>query len=368
MEHQTPMWPVDNLGDIHRPKVTVSWKVPTRQARRMNRLTLRSPVDILAVVPYLLGFYPADSLVVLALKGTRVIFQVRADSPTALEINHFAVYLGAVTARQGATSAIVIGYGADEPTTEALLVLRAAIEAAGVPVSDALRSFQGRYWAYDRSDTCRETEGIEYDTSASRVAAAATYAGLTALPDRDALAESLSPAPGTGIEPEIDRAEKLLGKVAVNARQRRVAVRAATRDAMERYGGGGRLDDDEVAWLAVLIADARARDEAWQRLLSEPARDEHKALWLDVARRVPERFVPAPATLLALSAWRAGDGVTASIAAGRALEINPRYTLADLVLQAIACAIAPSALETLSQTPRGGRHLASAVPRSRACD
>nr|WP_305070542.1 DUF4192 family protein [Micromonospora sp. 4G55] len=45
------------------------------------RLTVRSPADLLAAVPYLLGFHPADSVVVVAMRAQRVVFAARADLP-----------------------------------------------------------------------------------------------------------------------------------------------------------------------------------------------------------------------------------------------------------------------------------------------
>ncbi|MFD0787811.1 DUF4192 family protein, partial [Micromonospora azadirachtae] len=49
------------------------------------RLAVRSPADLLAAVPYLLGFHPADSVVVVAMRGRRVVFAARADLPDPAE-------------------------------------------------------------------------------------------------------------------------------------------------------------------------------------------------------------------------------------------------------------------------------------------
>jgi hypothetical protein len=73
-----------------------------------------------------------------------------------------------------------------------------------------------------------------------------------------------------------------------------------------------------------------------------------------MVRRVPERYVPAPATLFALAAWRSGSGTIAAVAARRALAADPRYALAGLVLQAVQAAIPPSAIEPLPE-PRSRR-------------
>ena len=42
---------------------------------------VKTPTDVLAVVPYLLGFTPERSIVVIAMRDRRVVFQARADVP-----------------------------------------------------------------------------------------------------------------------------------------------------------------------------------------------------------------------------------------------------------------------------------------------
>jgi hypothetical protein len=314
-------------------------------------LRLRSPADLLAAVPYLLGFHPTDSVVLLALRGSRVIFHARLDAPPAgadrLERAQLADYLAAVTVRQSPTAALLIGYGDEPRIGPALAAMRTVLTNNGVPVEEMLRVAGGRFWSYMcQSAACCPPAGQPFDISTSRVAAAATFAGCVALPDREALRASLAPQPGPGLEPEIARAEdRLRGLRAAGSRRRRSAARVAVREAFERYATGARLDDDELAWLAVLVAYPPARDDAWQRMLLGPSAEEHLTTWRDVVRRVPERYAPAPATLLALGAWRAGDGALAWLAVDRALAADPAYQLAELISQALRSAIPPSVLE-----------------------
>jgi hypothetical protein len=311
-------------------------------------VTARNSADLLAAVPYLLGFHPTDSVVALALRGARVIFQARADAPAAADVDPLAAYLATIIVRQDPTSAVLVGYGPEAPTVAALAALARAVESSGVPVVEVLRVHDGRYWSLGcRDGACCPAGGAPYDPATTAFAASAAFGGASALPDRAALAGSLAPVPGAGLEPEVARAEERLAQLRGGgaARRRRTAARAAVREALERYGAGGRLDDDELAWLAVLAGDCRARDDAWQRMLAVPPRDEHTALWRDVVRRVPERYVPAPATLLALAEWRVGNGPAAGVAVDRALDADPGYPLASLVRQALHAAVPPSLME-----------------------
>src|SRR5207245_2917077 len=58
---------------------------------------------------------------------------------------------------------------------------------------------------------------------------------------------------------------------------------AAVTAAIERHRDGGRLADDDVAWLSVLLLHLPVRDHAWETLGAE---EWHVTLWADVSRRV----------------------------------------------------------------------------------
>jgi hypothetical protein len=163
--------------------------------------------------------------------------------------------------------------------------------------------------------------------------------------DREALAATVEPVGGAGIEPEIAAALDRLVALSGGRRGLKTAARTAVRQAVERCMSGGRLDDDEVAWLAVLLSDLTIRDDTFARIVATPTVPEHQEIWRDIVRRVPNRYVPAPATLLALVAWRAGNGTLADIAGERALAADASYRLAQLVLHALRQGMPPTALD-----------------------
>ncbi|HZD98075.1 MAG TPA: DUF4192 family protein, partial [Micromonosporaceae bacterium] len=66
---------------------------------------VKTPTDVLAVVPYLLGFTPERSVVIIAMRDRRVVFQARADLPPADDIAAVAGHLATVVARQRVDSA-----------------------------------------------------------------------------------------------------------------------------------------------------------------------------------------------------------------------------------------------------------------------
>ena len=321
------------------------------------KLSVRSPADLIAAVPYLLGFHPADSVVVVAMRGKKIVFAARGDlpdpaaSPTA---NEAAAHLASVLTRQHIGAATVIGYGAAARVTPAVDAVAAALRATGVRVLDALRVTDGRYWSYtcDNPECC-PPNGTPYDPATSRVAAAATYAGQVALPDRSALRRQLAPIGGLtreSMRQATDRAAHRLVALLDGApdadllggKALREAGEQAVDDAMHRHRERARLCDDEVAWLTVLLRHLPVRDHAWERIGDD---DWHVALWTDVLRRAEPDLVAAPASLLSFAAWRSGQGGLANIAVERALAAEPHYSMALLMDEVLRNGVPPTRLD-----------------------
>src|SRR5439155_13767330 len=114
-------------------------------------LPVRSPADLLALLPYLIGYTPADSLVAVGLEQGQIIFAGRIDLPIdpadtddgagryEAEARESAATLAATDRRQNPTSVVLVGYGTRERVTPMLEVATAGYTTAGVPVGLALR-------------------------------------------------------------------------------------------------------------------------------------------------------------------------------------------------------------------------------------
>lgn len=323
----------------------------------LPKLSVRSTTDLLAAVPYLLGFHPSESVVVIAFRGPRVVFAARGDlpDPASAELGPqaAAAHIAAVVARQGADAATVIGYGPAERVTPFVTEVGTALESRGVRVIDTLRVTDGRFWSYVCDDPgCCPPEGTPFDPSTSHIAAAATLAGQVALPDRATFVRRLDPVTGPARESmsrATERAEERLATLLTAApaadrlsgRTLRVVGTAAVREAMDRHRDGCRLTDDELAWLSVLVSHVVVRDYAWERIGDEPW---HVELWTDVVRRAEPQLVAAPASLLAFAAWRIGHGALANLAVERALACDPGYSMAQLMSEALQRGLPPETL------------------------
>jgi hypothetical protein len=294
--------------------------------------------EFLAAVPYLLGFHPTDSVVVVALKDRRVLCAARAgcDDP----VDHTAEVL----VRQGAEAAAVIGYGEYERVTPAVQRLSAVLTSRNVAVVDEFRVTGGRYWSYRCTDPdCCPPDGTPCRSEESVAAAQATYDGQVLLPDRDALVARLAPVTGdeqAAMSAATERARIRLAEALPHGIRR--TGRAAVRTAEVRYRSGGRLTDDEVAWLGMVLVETKIRDYAWMRTAGEDWRIE---LWTDVTRRVDPLYVPAPAALLGFAAWRRGQGALANAALDRALSAVPYYPMALLIGQILQEGVPPDLID-----------------------
>jgi hypothetical protein len=328
---------------------------------RQPRVRVSSPADVLAVVPHLLGFHPGKSLVVMGVGRPRARVQLAfrydlPDPPDAVHAADIAEHAAEVLRHRRISTVIGVGYGPGALVTPVADALAAALRQAGLRLHELMRVENGRYWSYlCQNPECCPAAGVPFDIRANPAAAAMTVAGLVAYPDRAALAGTVAPVTGAAarsMEQATRRARERAADLIAQAsapgtgRPARLLVdegRRAVREAIDTYRAGGRLLADEpVAWLTVVLAHLPVRDDAWARMEAE-YRAAHLRLWTDVVRRAAPAYLPAPASLLAFTAWQSGEGALANIAIDRALAADPGYSLAQLLRDIMDAGVPPSA-------------------------
>ncbi|MEU8112733.1 DUF4192 domain-containing protein [Micromonospora sp. NPDC048947] len=317
-----------------------------------NKLTVRSSADLATAVPYLIGFHPGDgSIVVIACRDRRIVFAARGDLPalgsSAHHLRDLAAHLVPVVQRQQPiTDLVIVGYGAEGHIDPALRGVGDAFAAAGLTVRELLRVTESRVFSLTCGDPgCCPPQGTPVEPTTSLLAVHATVAGLVARPDRAAVASRFTTVDSTGDGIRHATAEATARMTALESSGSAAVYEAglhAVRGALRQHDDGRGLSDNDVAWLTVLMTHRPVRDLAVD--LTQP-HDQHVTFWAEVTRRADEALVPAPATVLALTAWRCGDGVLALMAVERALQIDPDYQLADLLLQALHAGLPPSVYE-----------------------
>jgi Domain of unknown function (DUF4192) len=353
-----------NLAPQHHLRLIT---IPDRVGGSGTRVRVGSPAAMLAVVPYLLGFLPESSLVVIGVEppGGSIKVTMRYDLPDPADTDLAAditAHAFGVLGAQDLTAAVAIGYG-----PEALVAPLAAVfsqEDEAADLIDFLRVEDGRYWSYTCTNpACCPAEGSAFDLASYPVPAALAEASGRVLASRDDLVDSIAPLNGIVAESmrqATKRAEQhanqLLAKVRKSARlgaaRHMIATEGlgAVSQLVTAYRAGGRfVTDYQVAWLTVALRDLRVRDDAWARM--DPRYGEaHQRLWTDVVRRAQPGHVAAPASLLAFVAWQAGNGVLANVALDRALADDPGYSMATLLRQVISAG-APPSMARVPMTP-----------------
>ncbi|TMR01228.1 DUF4192 domain-containing protein [Nonomuraea turkmeniaca] len=309
---------------------------------------------MLAAVPYLVGFHPRNSLIIIGLDRGQAKMVVRWGLP--LPPGALAP-LTPLFDREAVTQVVIIGYGSGDVVTPAVDEVRLVAAKAEVHVGEALRAHEGRYWSYVCDvPMCCPAEGTPYDPSTSQVAAEATVRGLVALPDREALERTVAPVTGpvrlamrratADVVAELRARLEATSDLDAFAHHYVAEALARVRSALTAHTEGGRLRDAEAARLGLDLAITRVRDEAWTLM-----DDSHAPLWKDLTRRLEPRFVPPAASLLAMAAWRAGNSVQATIALERALTIAPTYSMANLLMHAVQNLLSPAIMRGRMPTP-----------------
>jgi hypothetical protein len=312
------------------------------------------------VVPHLLGFHPQLSFVVIGASGSRRRVELGfrydlPDPPDAVLAAEIAGHAVAVVAERGATTVIGIGYGPGHLVTPVADAFAVAAQERGLELRELLRVDGGRYWSYLCTEVaCCPAEGTAFDYESHPAAAAMTVAGLAAYPDRNARAAALAPLTGEAarsmaraIERASARAQSLVDAARRRGRGDPLGLvieegRRAVRHAIRTYRVGREItDQDALAWMVVSLVNLAVRDDAWARMVPEH-RAAHLRLWADVVRRVSGPWLPAPASLLAFTAWQSGDGTLANIALDRALAADPDYSMARLLREILAAGVPPS--------------------------
>ncbi|MDQ2748096.1 MAG: DUF4192 domain-containing protein [Actinomycetota bacterium] len=326
-------------------------------------LRISGPADLLQAVPYLLGFHPQSSLVIIGLDQSRLVVTARLD---LADLGMPAVLGDAIGAmRRGGASALVAAIYDDDarrrvrplPWDAAVAGFVAEAALVGCSVIDVLLVAGQRWWSYACADTdCCPTDGRELTADVSAFSAAATYAGMVALPDRDALAAVLDPladAERDRLWPLIADHENLSVQAVLDGSAvrhdrsiKRALFTAARRsdapaDPPERF----ELSDSDVARFGAALSAPALRDSVW--MAADDRRLDGRVLWLDLARRLPSPYDAAPLFLYGWCSWRAGNGALAGIAAERAVASDPTYSAADLLLAALARGLDPRRLPKL---------------------
>jgi hypothetical protein len=310
---------------------------------------VRRPADFLAVVPYLLGFHPSESLVAVLSRRGRVVLTARLDLPPPDLVDRVRDQVLGLAAQHHVDELVLAAYGEDPAVARQVLERLLDGVPGQVVVREALVVGGGRWWSLTCRTGCCPAEGTLFDPTAHRLAAEAVYAGLSAESSRAAL-EAQVRGPVASDVPRLEEA----------VRQARVEVASLDRAASAgRMAGTVRgvlagtlaLDEPTCALLAVLALDLTVRDVAWA-LMSRDAVEDHLRLWSAVVARSPDEVAAAPLGLLGVAAWISGNGALLNCCIERLEHTDPGYTMQRVLSDISERALPPSVWDELVEDLR----------------
>ncbi len=300
----------------------------TSSAHRALTLTARTPEDVLAAIPVVLGFQPRDSIAMLTFGGDET-FHARVDLPPLRDVGEAVRQLLDPALLHKVTQVIFVVYADDGPAARAVARrLRRVFATAGIDVVEVLRAHEGRWYAPGRPGA--PPGGVSYDIGDHRFRAQAVVEGIVVHDSRAELEALLQPLPEAVAE-----TARVLSR-AVPSSPGEIA------DLVERRLGSGRLTTVELARVLLGLLDDGGCEEALAPISRETAA-EHVRLWTDAVQRTPDELVAAPAAVLALAAWLSGHGALAWCAVDRCWAVEPDNSLAALVSDLLTRAVPPSA-------------------------
>ncbi|QTE01370.1 DUF4192 domain-containing protein [Streptomyces cyanogenus] len=382
---------------------------PTGPTEHATQVTLRTPAELADALPYLLGYRPEDSMVLVALHdhagrgrfGGRARLGIPANAED-WEAAARQLARGLVTGseRRDGRPERMVAYVCQEPgpgesgrdvkrRLERLAqLMRTECGNLDVPVIEALCISDGRFWSYccPVEGCCPEDGSPMGLPGTSVLAAAATYAGIQVRGTLRELRARLQPwETSAALEQEIaldtvgmnlvPRMLDATGRLEVAEETIALAERIIRRYATAAPVTGTHpadvrdddlLADDEAATLILGLQDRTTRDKAAAWMEGDEAGPALR-LWRALARRCVGPYgehAAAPLTLAGWVAWSTGDELEAREALAMALAADPDYLFARLLHQACNEGLDPEAVRRCLRAERVGRTPAQPAERA----
>lgn len=314
--------------------------------------TVKTPHDLLAAVPFLIGYHPSDSLILISVKNDSLEMAMRVDFPINPPEGTYQL-LTSHLKRDRAEAALVIVYEpSDNHSGEQVLREMAdAIANSQIPVRELMLVRSNRWRSLLCSDlSCCPLEGnpIE-DFQNSRIAAEQVANGkVLPFDSSEGLSHSIS---ATDLSKDLNWNAKVL--------KFRIAPEDPEQNSKQRDGAESILvladfyiqdrkceDLDLKARVLGRLSDIQVRDYALGCHNPENL-DSYLLMWRELLRIAPPKFVAPVAALFAALAYENGEGALAHRALDRAFEDDPEYSLSRLLRRVFSSGWPPTGFAQL---------------------
>ena len=281
------------------------------------RLAVRNIDDMVGLVPFLIGFHPAESLVVVVIESGQVEVTARVDLAAVAEPGALDDLIGRLFDRFPRAVGWFFAYSADDSC--AWEVLGACSGLVGATRVGRLLQVSDTVWRADHPDG----PSGALNGTVTAAAAQAAVLGLPARASRAALAEGIAGPPDAEIDHLLgmfERAAAALDRASASARAR--LLRRLLREPEPDLFAQARL---------ALLVDEPAGMLIALRALSRERASEQLELWTGVVRHCLLGYQAVPLGLLAMAAWQTGDGALQMVCLERLDRIDPGLPLAAVI-------------------------------------
>jgi len=322
-----------------------------RRPQAQTQLKIRRPDDLLALIPYLIGFHPDESLVAVFIKSGRVEVAARLDLPPESAGDELPEMIDRLAQQHGADALALVAYSASSLPAHRLLT-RLMDRLVEHDLTDVLYVGHDRWWSLTCGEECCPLSGTPFDLTSHPVSAAAVLSGLGARASREELEASVSGPPSVEVPRLQSLAETLVGELeGLDGQGEPLRLLASMLDAA--MADLGALDDKTYLLLGLLVSDIDARDLAWARI-SVATADDHVRLWGGVVSQMPPMLAAAPLCLLGMAAWISGAGALLNCCCERLAVVAPDYSMGRLLAEISVRALPPSLWEQLGGEIQAG--------------
>jgi hypothetical protein len=298
--------------------------------------TLTSAHDLITAVPFLIGFHPSNSVVLISVKDGAIGLAMRIDVPARLDSNAIDL-LAHHFIRDEAEAALLVAYMPDtrDDGDSLLISLGAGLMRNGVHIQESIVVRGGRYRSIIcRDSTCCPPAGKAMpEIDKSEIAAEHVIAGIP-MPYSDIadLIETIAPEASSFNLSWTDEVTRF--RIDEDAEEltelRRDGVDTMDLLLDEYRMGKGPSDRVLVARMIGRMSDVQVRDYA-MGVHNEDTYDLYFTMWRELLRLAPRGYVAPIACIVAAMAYENGDGALAQKALDRAFADDEQYPLASLL-------------------------------------
>lgn len=273
------------------------------------RLRITSLGEVADLVPYLVGFQPEESLVILVVQDGRTAVTARVDLADITAPGQAELLLDRLWGRFPDAAGVTLAYTSDHLTGWNLIHRCSRHQPASTRIASLL--IDGQVW--------HTPDGLTGELDPySHLAVEATYHGMARRDSRADLEASLASRPDTPeLTARLHEATATLPDTHDTA-----ALAARTRQLLDAALTTGPLDQADALRLAALVHHPVARDTALLTMTVDTA-EQHYRVWQGVVTQTPAS-ASAPALFLAgMASWASGNGAAANIAHDKLIDVEP---------------------------------------------